>query len=68
MPESVRQRTNRMSDQRESREIYMLIEALRLDLEALRVLLNTHVHSGVTTGGGNTGAPTSTIAALNTQP
>jgi predicted DNA-binding protein len=68
MSESVVQRTNAMSDSISRGEVYYLLEAIRTDLEALRSLLNTHVHSGVTAGGANTGAPTTTIASLETQP
>lgn len=68
MPESVVQRTNAMSDAISRSEVYALLEAIRTDLETLRVQLNTHVHSGVTAGGANTGAPTTTISSIETQP
>lgn len=51
-------------------DIYDVLVNIQLDIEALRNLLATHVHSGVTTGASNTAVPTVTIAAtaLNTQP
>lgn len=68
MPESVVQRANAMSDAISRGEVYALLEAMRTDLETLRAQLNSHVHSGVTAGAANTGAPTSTVASLETQP
>lgn len=51
-------------------DLYKLFLAVQADVEQLRALLASHVHSGVTAGGANTGAPTVTIAAaaLNLQP
>jgi len=68
MPESVVQRANAMSDAISRSEAYALLEAIRTDLETLRAQLNSHVHSGVTAGAANTGAPTTTVASLETQP
>lgn len=65
--ESVTQRTNKIPDQVTRQELFMLLTDMRADLETLRVQLNTHVHSGVTAGAGNTGAPTTTVAALTTR-
>lgn len=60
MPESVRQRTNAMPDHISAREVYALLTQVQADLAALNARLNTHVHSGVTAGGANSGAPTTT--------
>lgn len=51
-------------------DLMKLMQAIQADIEALRNLLATHVHSGITAGGANSGAPTVTIAAtaLNLQP
>lgn len=67
MPESIGQRMNAIADHEAAQELRFLIDSLRADVEAIRVQLNTHIHSGVTVGAGNTAAPTTTIAALNTQ-
>ena len=68
MPESVANRTNNMHNHKDADELYQLVLSLRNDVESLRVLLNTHVHSGVTAGAANTAVPTTTLAALNTTP
>jgi hypothetical protein len=71
MAESVKQRVQVAQPPGQSTEdLYKMVEAVRLDLEALRNLLATHVHSGVTAGGANTAVPTVVIAAtaLNVQP
>lgn len=68
--ESVKQRFGAMPAALKVRQLQALIAALQQDVELLRAQLNTHVHSGITTGASNSGAPTTTIAAsaLNTQP
>lgn len=66
--ESVTQRTNKLPDKVTAQELFMLLTDMRTDLETLRVQVNTHVHSGVTTGASNSGAPTTTIASLTTRP
>lgn len=43
-----------------------LIDDMRLDLSEIRSVLNTHVHGGVSTGAGNSGAPTTTVGPLRT--
>ena len=64
MPQSIKERTAR-GQQPTMRELRALLNSILVDLAALRSLLNTHVHSGVTAGGANTGAPTTTAAALD---
>lgn len=51
-------------------DLYRLLREAQADIEALRALLASHVHSGVTVGAGSTGAATTSIAAtaLNLQP
>jgi len=66
MSESISQRLNAMANHKDADQLYQLIVAVRADLEALRLKVNTHVHSGVTAGGANTAAPTTTVASLNT--
>jgi hypothetical protein len=71
MAESVKQRVAAsLPPEQQTEHLYKMIEAVRLDLEALRNLLATHVHSGITAGGANTAVPTVVIAAaaLNVQP
>jgi hypothetical protein len=69
MAESVKQRINSSIEPGQKQyHLYQMIESLRIDLAALQTQLNTHVHSGVTAGGANTAAPTTTLATLNTQP
>lgn len=50
--------------------LYRALRDVQADIEALRALLASHVHSGVTVGAGSTGAATTSIAstALNVQP
>lgn len=67
MPESIKQRMSAVPSDITARELAALYNAILVDLAAIRTLLNTHVHSGVTAGGANTGAPTTTAAALQTQ-
>lgn len=40
------------------------VNALVADVTAIRTTLNAHVHSGITAGAANSGAPTTTAAAL----
>lgn len=70
MPTSVRQSQSGNYSNQSIDDLYRLFREIQADLEQLRALLATHIHSGVTTGAGNSGAPTVTIAAsaLNTQP
>jgi GpV Apex motif len=65
--ESIKLRVNSLAPKDDNIQLRILYESLRVDLEALRVQLNTHVHSGITAGGANTAVPTTTIASLNTQ-
>jgi hypothetical protein len=71
MPESVRQRAGvALPPGQTYDDLFKLWQATQADLEQIRNLLATHVHSGITAGGANSGAPTVTItaAALNLQP
>jgi hypothetical protein len=70
MPISIRQSQAGNIASQSIDDLYRALRDVQADLEQLRALLATHVHSGVTTGAGNSGAPTVTIAAaaLNTQP
>lgn len=71
MPESVRQRAAvALPPGTTYDDLLKLWQATQADIEQIRNLLATHIHSGVTAGGANTGAPTVTIAAnaLNLQP
>lgn len=70
MPTSVRQSQSGNYSTQSIDDLYRLFREVQADIEQLRALLATHVHSGVTVGAGNTGAPTVTIAAtaLNTLP
>lgn len=69
MSESVTLRTQgSMQPHMDVFHLYKLVTAVQADLAALQAQVNTHIHSGVTTGAGNTGAPTTTLATLNTQP
>lgn len=71
MAESVKQRAgSALPPGQTYDDLYKLFLAVQADVEQLRALLASHVHSGVTAGGANTGAPTVTIAAtaLNLQP
>jgi len=69
MAESVKQRVvGGMSPGQSNYHLYQLIVAIQADLVALQTQLNTHVHSGITTGASNSAAPTTTLATLNTQP
>jgi hypothetical protein len=63
---SVSKQVNALPSKREVAALRALVEDMRLDLDALRTQLNAHVHSGVTAGGANTGAPTTSAAALRT--
>lgn len=47
-------------------ELRAIVDDILRDLTAIRSAFNAHVHSGVTTGGGNSGAPTSSIPVLRT--
>lgn len=67
MPESIKQRLQAVPSDITARELAALYNTILVDLAAIRTLLNTHVHSGVTVGAGDTGAPTTTAAALQTQ-
>lgn len=67
MPESIKQRMRAVPSDVTARELFALYNAILVDLAAIRTLLNTHVHGGVTVGAGNTGVPTTTAAALQTQ-
>jgi hypothetical protein len=64
MPQSIKERTQ-VGAQPTLREMNALLQSILVDLTALRTLLNTHVHSGVTAGGANTGVTTVTAAALD---
>lgn len=66
MTQSIAQRVNALSNHKDADELYALLLVMRADLEALRAALNAHVHSGVTAGGANSGAPTTTVPALLT--
>lgn len=63
---SVIRQLNAMPGHRDTGALFPLIDDIRLDLDALRTLLNTHVHSGVTAGAGNTGVTTTLATALRT--
>lgn len=65
MPQSINQRINHIANRPDIDELRPLLVSILTDLAALRTLLNTHVHSGVTVGAGNTGVPTVTAAALD---
>ena len=67
MPESVKLRTNHIPDTLTGAELYRLLTQIQVDLAAINARLNTHVHSGVTAGGANSGAPTTT-GTIGTQP
>lgn len=66
--QSVAQRTGAIPSGLAAFELYQLVLSLRNDVEALRLIVNSHVHSGVTVGAGNTGALVTPAAALNTVP
>ena len=71
MAESVKQRlVNGSNYGQHIEDLYKLLNATQADIEQLRALLATHVHSGITAGGANSAVPTVTIAAaaLNLQP
>jgi hypothetical protein len=68
MSESVAQRTAALAQHVDAEQLYKLLTQIQADLAALRAQVNAHVHSGVTAGAANTGAPTTTLASLNTQP
>ena len=70
MAESLKQRSAGAVPSEGTDELFIVLRAVQADIEQLRALLATHIHSGVTVGAGNTGAPTTTIAstALNLQP
>ncbi len=79
MTESVATRTNAMADRISSRETRKILDSVQSDLAALTASVNTlitnfnaHVHSGVTAGTADSGAPTAAATAaavsLNTTP
>lgn len=47
-------------------ELRAIVDDILRDLTAIRTAFNAHVHSGVATGGANSGAPTSSIPVLRT--
>ena len=67
MPESIARRTNAIPDHFTAREMRELLLQVQADLAAINARLNTHVHSGITAGGANSGAPTTT-GAIGTTP
>lgn len=63
---SVNRQLNALPTRRDTAALQPLIDDIRLDLDALRTLLNTHVHSGITAGAANSGVTTTLAAALRT--
>lgn len=49
-----------------ARVIGAALEEMRNDIEKLRNMHNTHVHSGVTAGGANTAVPTTLLTTAGT--
>jgi hypothetical protein len=71
MAESVKTRlVNSANYGQHIEDLYKLLNAAQADIEQLRSLLASHVHSGITTGASNSGAATTSIASasLNLQP
>ncbi len=67
MPQSVIQQLNAAGFSRQqSKALAALLEQVRQDIESTRLQLNAHVHSGVTAGGANTAAPTTTLGTDGT--
>lgn len=63
---SVTRSLNALPTRRDTAALQPLIDDVRRDLDSLRTVLNTHVHSGITAGAANSGAPTTTAGALLT--
>lgn len=69
MSNSIAQRMNGMVPNKDVEDIRVLLTAIRADLEALRVALNTHTHGGITAGAGTSGAANAaTVASLTLLP
>lgn len=65
MPQSLKQRTPTLPGRAIEEPIRQLLTSVLTDLTAIRTFLNTHVHSGITSGGSNTAVPTTQLAALD---
>lgn len=66
MAASISQYMGAVPDQLAARNMNTLLLSILTDLTALRTQLNTHVHSGITTGASNSAVATTTAPALNT--
>ena len=67
MSESINVRMNAIPDDLSAQEITALFQSILVDLAALKTAVNTHTHSGITTGAGTSGAPNAnTMGTLNT--
>lgn len=62
---SIKERYSAVNN-RQIEELRAILNDIRLDLAELRSVVNSHVHGGVTSGGANSGAPTTTVGALRT--
>lgn len=67
MTQSIQQRVANLADGINRQELAFILGSILADLAALKTAVNSHTHSGVTTGTDSSGAAdANTMGALNT--